>query len=89
MAKNQMVASPEAPVPESTSPIMLLDSGLSLKDLLEPEVEHFVDTNINDLMAQIDANNEGACNRNVVPVDPVVNLDPKTIQCFPLTEDET
>ena len=76
-------------MPESTSPIISLDSGLSLKDLLEPEVKHFADTNINDLMAQIDANNESACNRNVVPVDPVVNLDPQTIQCFPLTEDET
>ena len=36
---------------ESTSPLISLDSGLSLKDLLRPEVEHFVDTNINDLMA--------------------------------------
>ena len=88
MAENQMVATPEAPVPESTSQIISLDSGLSLKDLLKPEVEHFVDTNINDLMAQIDANNESACNRNVVPIDPVVNLDPQIIQCFPLTEDD-
>ena len=79
MAENQMVASPEAPVPKSTSPLISLDSGLSLRDLLEPEVEHFVHTNINDLMAQIDANNESACNRNVVPGDPVVNLDPQTM----------
>ena len=88
MAQNQMVASPEASVPESTSLIISLDSGLSLEDLFEPEVEHFVDTNINDLMAQIDANNESACNRNVMPVDPVINLGPQTIQCFPLNEDE-
>ena len=89
MAENQMVASPEAPVLESTSPIISLDSGLSLEDLLEPQVQHFVDTNINDMMAQTDANNGSACNRNVLPVDPVVNLDPQAIQCFPLTEDET
>ena len=89
MAENQMVVSPEAPVPESTSPVISLDSGLCLKDLPEPEVEHFVDININDLMAQIDANNESACNRNVVPADPVVNLDTQILQCFPLTEDES
>ena len=88
MVENQMVASPEAPELESTSPLISLDSGLSLRDLLEPEVEHFVDTNINDLMAQIDATNASACNRNVVPVDPVVNLDPQTIQSFPPTEDD-
>ena len=88
MVENQMVASPEAPELESTSPLISLDSGLSLRDLLEPEVEHFVDTNINDLMAQIDATNASACNRNVVPVDPVVNLDPQTIQSFPPTADD-
>ena len=88
MVENQMVASPEAPELESTSPLISLDSGLSLRDLLEPEVEHFVDTNINDLMAQIDATNASACNRNVVPVDPVVKLDPQTIQSFPPTEDD-
>ena len=35
------------------SPIIPFESGIRLEDLLEPEAKHFLDADINDLMAQI------------------------------------
>ena len=87
------VTMPEAEVPNETpssdqvSPVIPLDSGINMRDLLEPEVSSFLDANINDLMIQIGQERiESDASENMVSVNPVIRLDGQTSECVPLTD---
>ena len=72
---------------DQISPIIPLESGVTLGDLLEPEASQFLDENINDLMVQV---GQGAGKSNTtettVSVDPFIRLDGQTSECLPLTD---
>ena len=55
------------------SPILPLDSGIRLEDVLEPEVTHFLSTDMNDLMSEVQG--PSTIDESVVSVDPVIRLD--------------
>lgn len=64
----------ETPSLDQVSPIIPLDSGINLGDLLEPEVSSFLEAAINDLMIQIEQErSESDSNENMVSDDPVIS----------------
>ena len=92
MSKSKLVSHmSEAEAPNETlssdqvSPIIPLDSGINLWDLLEPEISSFLDTNINDLMIQMGQESESDSNENMVSVNSFIRLDGQISECVPLT----
>lgn len=70
----------------SISPIIPLESGIRLEDLLEPEVQQFLGSDLDQMMANTTQNIDK--DGNVVSVDPVINFDPQA-NYTPLDNDES
>ena len=72
---------------DQISPIIPLESGITFRDLLEPEVSQFLDENINDLMVQVgQGTGKSNTTETTVSVDPFIRLNGQTSECVPLTD---
>ena len=70
----------------SISPIIPLDSGIRMEDLLEPEVEQLIGSDIERMF--VTTSQSGEKDGNVVSVEPVIDFDPQA-NYNPLHEDES
>ena len=78
--------SPSLNESSSISPIIPLDSGIRMEDLLEPEVQQLIGSDIERLF--VTTSQSGEEDGNVVSVEPVIDFDPQA-NYTPLHEDES